>query len=98
MPLTLLWTVSISYASLPKDKSSSELATQGTERHLAEPVNSSIRFLQLTYWWTLDPLRVPGQLSISESWLILGGCCSCVPRGLGQKEETNQSPHGVKGS
>lgn len=38
--VSLLWKGRcVSYASLPKDKSSSELATQGIERHLDEPRN-----------------------------------------------------------
>ena len=40
----------------------------------------------------------PGKPSISESWSILGGSCSCFPRDLGQNEETNQGPLGVMGS
>ena len=40
----------------------------------------------------------PGKPSISESWSVLGGGCSCFPRDLGQNEETNQGPLGVKGS
>lgn len=36
----LLWTGScVNYASLPKDKSSSKLATHGIERHLGEPMS-----------------------------------------------------------